>query len=128
MSARAIFGRNAIVRQLGVKSAAMVSKSPVWQTIAAELGLGNRSRTPNVKVGLAIAEENRAVANGDTTLDAVVRNETIRLAKKWMPKNSVATLIDELEKGNRTDDETREIINLTRLQKQDNNRFAPSKP
>ncbi len=44
--AKAAFGRNAIVRNLGVRSAAMVSKSSAWQTLAAELGLPRGKAKP----------------------------------------------------------------------------------
>jgi hypothetical protein len=63
-SARDLFGRNAIVRALGVTSAAMVSKSAVWQAIADELELRGPSRStsrrPAQRIGLDIAIEDQA--------------------------------------------------------------------
>lgn len=61
-SARKLFGRNRIAEQLECPKA-MVSKSPAWKAIAAELGLSGR--TPGVgqgeRVGLNIAAEQATV-------------------------------------------------------------------
>ena len=94
-----IYGRNAIARALGVKSTAMVSKSPAWIAIAGELGLSlNRSRRTQGtrhtqkpgKIGHDIAVEEKSMtpeagadnAPAEQVLETAERQETIRLINK----------------------------------------------
>jgi len=88
-SARELFGRNAIVRALGVRSPAMVSKSAVWQQIADDLGLRGRvkkgRRPEGQRIAMGIALEEAAVAAGDTAVDQAIRRETVRLIERAMP-------------------------------------------
>jgi hypothetical protein len=122
-SARRLFGRNVIVRELGVKSPAMVTNSPVWQGIANELGLRGRSskaRQPvKQRIGLGIALEQQAVASGESAVDEVVRRETIALVEKSMPAAEAEATIEKLQRGEITDDEARDLIEVLADQKQD---------
>lgn len=63
--ARALYGRNAIARRLGVNDPKMVGKSPAWTQIADDFDIPlQRDRSTGVakrkKVGLDIAEEEKA--------------------------------------------------------------------
>jgi hypothetical protein len=71
-AARRMFGRNAIARALGVKSAKMVSNSPAWKAIAAELQIplarerqanGTRNTKKNRRIGLDMADEEKSNQN-----------------------------------------------------------------
>jgi hypothetical protein len=124
-SARALFGRNAIVRALGVRSVAMVSRSSVWQAIADELKL----RVPNSgrlkkhglsqRIGMEIALEDKAEATSQTGLDQAVRRETIQLIEKSMPANEAAATIGKLQRGGLTDDAARDLVEVFVEQKRD---------
>jgi len=120
-SARELFGRNAIVRALGVRSAAMVSGSPVWQAIADELGLRGRStahRHPQ-RIGFDIALEDQAEATSEPVLDQTIQRETIRLIEKSMPAKEAEATIEKLQRGDLTDDAARELVEVLVQQQQD---------
>lgn len=120
---RELCGRNVIVRELGVKSGAMVSNSPVWQEIADELrlrGQPNLSKlTPEQRIGIEIASEQAAVASDDTVVDQVVQRETIAMVRRSMSAPEADVTIEKLRLGEITDEEARELITLTADQKQD---------
>jgi hypothetical protein len=123
-SARRLFGRNAIARALGVKAPAMITKSSVWREIASELGLSRevKGRRPGKakRVGEEIAQEEKAEAAGDTTEAEVLRNETIRLAEKSLPRKEADAIIERLVGGQIDDDQAREMINLAVEQRKEN--------
>jgi hypothetical protein len=122
-SARGLFGRNAIVRALGVKSAAMVSGSPVWQTIADELTLRGRSRSTSTqksqRIGLDIALEDQAEATSAPILDQAIQQETIRLIEKSMPAKEAEATIEKLRRGEITDDKARDLVEVFSQQQHD---------
>jgi hypothetical protein len=122
-NARVLFGRNAVVRALGVKSAAMVSNSPVWQAIADELKLRGPSRsTPrrhSQRIGLDIAMEDQAQATSAPILDQAVQQETIRLIEKSMPATEAKAIIEKLGRGDITDDAARELVDVVAQQQHD---------
>lgn len=137
--AREMFGRNAIARALGVKSAAMVSKSPAWFAIAEGLGLGlNRVRRTGTrhtqlpgKIGHDIAVEEKSAAPdvgadnapADQQLETAERQETIRrihamahagkTAKEKTDNSEAANvLIQKLQREECTDDQARHIVEM----------------
>jgi hypothetical protein len=123
-----MFGRNVIAKNLGVKSAKMVSRSAPWIAIAEALGLERRSGKAGpvkpAKVGHDIAIEQASLAASDTdenaAADAAVlraeREETLRrirqLAESNLPKakKSAKALYDEYQAGEKTDDQVRQTI------------------
>jgi hypothetical protein len=122
-SARDLFGRNVVVRALGVKSAAMVSNSPVWQAIADELKLRgpsrSKSRRPTQRIGLDIAVEDQAQAVSTPVLDQAVQQETIRLIEKSMPATEAEATIEKLLRGEISDDAARDIVDVFAEQERD---------
>jgi hypothetical protein len=112
-AAREMFGRNVIVRELGVKSPAMVTKSTAWQEIALDLDLDcearRATRPPTMKVGEQIGLESAAKAMGDTTTNQVFRNETIRLVSVYLADDAEA-IIDDLQRGQITDEDARKKV------------------
>jgi hypothetical protein len=122
-SARAMFGRNVIVRALRVKSAAMVSNSPVWQEIADELGLrGQTASRPSAgrsKVGLDVALEKHAEATPESVVDDVIRRETIRLIRTAMAGEEAEATIEKLQRGDFDDEAARDLIDLYSEQRRD---------
>lgn len=112
-SAQKTFGRNAIARELGVKAAAMVSKSPEWQAIADELKLPRgktTARRPKGKVGLEIALEEQASERSESAADVVVQAETIRLIQSSMSATAAEATIERLRRGEINDDQARELV------------------
>lgn len=123
-----MFGRNVIARDLGVKSAKMVSQSAPWVAIAEALGLprrtGKTKTNQPVRIGHDIAVEQASVAASDTdeyaAADAAIlraeREETLRrirqLAESDLPgtKQSAKALFDEYQAGEKTDDQVRQTI------------------
>jgi hypothetical protein len=122
-SDRQLFGRNVIVRALGVKSPAMVSNSTVWQGIADDLGLrgctkkGGRAR--GQRSGMEIALEEQAVASGNSAADQAIRRETIRLIEGAMPQKEAEATLEKLQRGEITDDQARELVEVHAEQKRD---------
>ena len=105
-AARDMFGRNAIVDVLGVKSPAMVSNSTVWRNeIAVPLRLEKKQPKRGKKIGAAIALEEASIQAGDTTVQDVFRRETIARIRKHLPEEAAQGLIEKLESGT-TDYET----------------------
>jgi hypothetical protein len=122
-SARDLFGRNVIMRALGVKSAAMVSKSLVWQAIADDLQLRRPAqsapRRPKQRMGLDMAMEDQAQATGTSILGQVVEQEAIRLIKNAMPAAMADATIEKLRRGDITDDDARELVAVFQQQQSD---------
>jgi hypothetical protein len=116
-----MFGRNAIARELGVKAPAMVTKSPDWQQLADELGL-SRGKDRNVpkrkRVGLDIALEESA-AKSQPVLELAVRQETVQLVKSSMSQSEANAVVDRLQRGEITDDQARDLIELVKDQKRE---------
>jgi hypothetical protein len=125
LAARKMFGRNATASALGVKAKAMVSKSPEWKDIAKELQLDGKSYPAKMRkrIGLCIAESEKSEAGGDTTIDTVIRNETISLIKNTynapQDKPVADDLIAKLEAGKISDDHVREFIEIHVEQQKD---------
>ena len=117
-SARKMFGRNAIVRELRVRSPAMVTKSAVWQAIRDELGLGRQSRRPK-KTGLDIALEDKAVATNNPVVEQAIRRETVQLVRKSMDAEKAEATIEKLQRGDISDDKARELAVVVAEQQQD---------
>jgi hypothetical protein len=125
-TAQDTYGRNAIVRALGVKSPAMVTKSPAWQSIADELGLRSRkpvaTHKPTQRIGLDIALEKQAEATSGTAIDDAIRRETIRLVRTSMPQAEAEATIEKLQRGEMSDDAAREVIRIYSEQQSDSRR------
>lgn len=126
-NARKVFGRNAIAHALGVKSAAMVTKSPAWRAIAAELHLlrnipGERRIDKNRRIGLDIAVEQAAGGVDDAACDPKERKETIRLIRKTMRQEDADEMIETLETDGIDDEKAREIVELYLDQQKDQKR------
>lgn len=121
-AAQTMFGRNAIVRALGVRSPSMVTRSPEWHAIADELGIRrgkHRNRVKGQKVGLDIALETQSTTRSESALDVAVRNETTRLIHESLPKRAAESLLEQLQQGTITDDRAREIVGLALDQRRD---------
>jgi hypothetical protein len=139
-AAQEVYGRNAIARALGVKSAAMVSKSPAWIAIAKELEIDLRRgracgtwRTVKPgKIGLEMALEQKSERPADTAdnapadagLESAERQVTIsminRLARsgkgakqKAERERAAEDLIRKLQRDEISDDDARQIVELT---------------
>ncbi|MDB5322191.1 MAG: hypothetical protein JWN40_3822 [Phycisphaerales bacterium] len=117
-AARKNFGRNHIARQIGCKSSAMVSKSLVYQTIKTELHLNDKRRTPQ-RTGLDVAANRVAHDAGNSTIDAVVANETRALLRKHLQPTDAEAAIDKLDAGQMTDEQARELVDVYREQRSD---------
>jgi hypothetical protein len=93
----------------------MVSKSPAWQEIAAELRLGRedgRRLDKSKRIGMQIATDRQAADEGASALDAVIRKETISIIRKSLPKDTADAVINLLETGQATDEQAREILEM----------------
>ena len=111
--AQRLFGRNVITEALGVKSAAMVSYSPVWQAIADDLGLRRTKKDKShrgQRIGMEIALEEQAVATSHSAADEASWRETIQLIEAAMPQTEAEATIEKLHRGEMTDDQAREVI------------------
>ncbi len=124
------FGRNVIVKALGVRSPNMVSKSPVWTAIAKELGIPLKRdkargtlRTPKVgKIGLDIALEEASMASAedadpDAQLLIAERKETLRMIGS-LPPEQAELIVAKYDAGEMTDEQAREMVR-TLLDKMD---------
>jgi hypothetical protein len=106
-----IFGRNQVARALGVRSRAMVTKSPPWQQIAAELRLSKKNGRATVhRIGMTVALEQAAVAGGESEVENVIRRETINLVEQSMPQQEAEATIEKLHRGEMTDNQVREMV------------------
>ena len=113
----------------------MVSKSKPWLSLGEDFpflrtqGVSNR---PTKKIGLAIAEEEKALETGDTTAAEVGKRETIALLDKAIanvhnPSTKIADKIrqglsgtkDELIGGEIDVTKARKILELYESQRQD---------
>ena len=132
-AAQRMFGRNAVAKALGVKSAKMVSRSPVWAEIADTLGLPRRSRDRSApsgpgqqRIGLEIAAERAsqrapetsAHAPSDATIVHEEREATLarirELAESGKDKavEHAKAIYDKYAAGEMTDEEVRETVAL----------------
>jgi hypothetical protein len=123
-AARKMFGRNALVKALGVKAPAMVSKSEAWQEIVRELRLPRRGKGSgglrgDRRIGTELALERKGEEAGDTTAAEVTRRETIELARQRLAPKEAEDLVSKLERGETDDDDAREIIRLASESMQD---------
>lgn len=98
--ARALVGRNAISRALGV-SQGMVSKSPAYKHIAADFHLLrdtpalNKSRA----IGLDIAIEDKAVSEDDPVVEEAARREAAGIIRSKLDEEDADLLIGQMECG-----------------------------
>ena len=122
-SARKLFGRNAIARALGAKAPAMVSNSPVWQEIADELKLRGVPKSPGPspqrRIGMDIAIEEKAVSDGEAVVDQVIRQETVCIVQEAMPRKEAEATIEKLVRGEISDDQARELTEVFGAQTRD---------
>ncbi len=129
--AQQLFGRNVVARELGVKSRAMVSKSPAWREIAEELKLGkeDRRRLPTKRIGIAIAVQQSAASLADPVGEEAILNETINLLRTSLPRVAAEEAIERLRLGETTVDNAEELLREFREQQRDRrtNR-TPRKP
>ena len=120
--ARKIFGRNVIVKALGVRSSSMVSKSPAWIAIAEELEIPLRrkkatgtSRTRQTgKIGFDKASEQASLAAADASdpaapLLAAEREETLCMIRQ-LPKEQAQPIFEKYEAGEMTDKQARTTV------------------
>ena len=123
-AARKTFGRNAIAKKLGVKAPAMVSKSEAWQEIAGELQFGKKHHAgkPRKRTGLDLAVAEASEACSDSAADEAVRNETLRLIQRTLPREAAEALSNQLSIGNISDDKARQMIETYQDQEKDRKR------
>ena len=132
-----LFRRNPLADRLGGESARkMVSKSPVWISLADEFELPrktNKTATKRPKkIGYVIAGETAAEAAGDTTEANVIRRETVALLDKAIAnvrnpdreerkiyREALVAVKDQLTRGAIDDDAARKIVELHQSQQQD---------
>lgn len=111
-SARKTFGRNTIVKALGVKSGAMVTKSPAWKQAATELGLSpykmQRMSRPR-KTGLDIAVEEKTEAT-DPVADDVERRDAIRYVNKHLKGQYAEAIVAGLNSGKIPPERVEEMV------------------
>ncbi len=116
--AQKFFGRNAVVKRLGVKegSAGLVSKSKPWLELADAIGLRRKSGR-GAKVGLNIALEQKADADDSSVAAVATSRETeariqaaIESATGKKEKEGFVVLLDKFTRGEVTDDQAREIV------------------
>lgn len=119
--AEKMFGRNALVKHLGL-TAGTVSGTDVWQKqIKPDLfperpgDALSKLRHSGGKVGFEIAVEWAGGARGDQTSDAVVRNETVAMIRAaTLPQDAKDQIESQLQTGAITDDEARYCLECYR--------------
>jgi hypothetical protein len=128
-AAQRIFGRNAITRALGVKSARLVGETTTWKSLVALLGLRSKTtsiarhilREELVKSNTAVTMESRPVhsyAAVDTELMDAEREETLRCIREFSQshkkdaKEAARSIYEKYKKNEMTDDQVRETIAL----------------
>jgi hypothetical protein len=104
LSARALFGRNRLVRSLGVKSGAMVSKTKAWKSIRADLHLGATRRRSR------FASAAPQLASANPTLDAVCDAELKAMLDELGSRGEV--LRRSLESGDQTAEQVLETARI----------------
>lgn len=120
-SARKTFGRNPIVRALGVKSGAMVTKSPAWKKVASELGLSPykmRRLSRSRKTGFDIAVEEKA-ASADPVADEVERRDAIRYVNKHLEGREAEAIIDGIQNGTVPPERVEEMVKILLTDRED---------
>jgi hypothetical protein len=121
-AAQETFGRNALAREFQVKSATMVTNSAEWKAIAEELQLPRgktRNRRVPQKIGLDIAIEQQSSQTARFGVDLASMKETIRKIRKSMDKDAAERLIEQLDRGDISEDQALQIAELARDQKRD---------
>jgi hypothetical protein len=123
-AARKMFGRNAIAKKLSVRAPAMVSNSEAWREIASELQLDkkNNAGRPRKRTGLDDAVAESSEASSDSAFDEAVRNETLRLIQRALPREVAEALSNQLSIGTTSDDKARQIIEAYQEQEKDKKR------
>jgi hypothetical protein len=135
--AQHLFGRNAVARALGVKSARMVSQSPAWVHIADALGLPRRRRdragrrpSGGRRVGLDMAVEEASTAAPETSEYAPAemaitrgeREKTLARIRKLAESGrdeavpQAKALYEKYEAGELTDEQVRQTVDLVMAQ------------
>ena len=133
--ARKLFGRNAIVRALGIRSPKMVSDSTAWRRRARELRLMTNgpvaaAAPPFKKIGQEIAEEQAGLAYAEQHDPAAIaerseREETLRRIREFadgLPdtargkqlKVEVEAIFHKYDAGEMTDEQARRNVDLLR--------------
>jgi hypothetical protein len=124
-AARKIYGRNVIVRALGVKSSSMVSNSPAWREIADDLNLVPSSGDSRKSLGsmtrhnLDLVVDNHGEGTRDAVLDIVVDRETYALVRRSMPEPQASQVIERLHAGTLSDEDARVMVDMYEEQKKD---------
>ena len=134
--ARAIFGRNAIARRLGVRGKAMISKSPIWQQIAVELDLHSVKRLKHYKrvkmkkALTALAEHDESCVSDELSREET-REQIERRADEILPRLSderaerfreiVEAIKASVETGTPTGHRALEVLELAIQQFRDGN-------
>lgn len=119
-SATEIFGRNAVARTLGIKSRAMVSKSPAWCEIAEDLKLSAKHRRRRRRIGQDIAIEYASVESfAEDEASRQAHATAIRFIEQAMPKQAAQETIEKLQRGEISDEEIAQIAALCREQQID---------
>lgn len=115
-SARKLFGRNVVAAALGVKSRAMVTKSPAWRDVASALRLGAdglRRLNPSMTTGYGYALDEKAATSGDPVADEVERRDAIRFVRKKLKKGEEAdAIVAGLENGDISPEQAEEMVKL----------------
>jgi hypothetical protein len=117
-NARKAFGRNVIARELRCKASAMVSASPVWRAIAAELGLESPKTTGSrTRVGLARAIEE--AASKDPDIGESVGKADLRATIAKLPAKERDDLQAKLDSGEISPDQALTVLKLTQEQRRE---------
>ena len=130
--ARKLFGRNVIVRALGVRSRVMVSRSPAWEAIANDLGIplarhrlrGTQHTEEPSRIGQEMAVEEQSAAPkaradnrpSDAVLVDAEKETTLRAIRrlaesgKEKSKEAAQSLHHKYEAGEMTDEQVRQTV------------------
>jgi len=108
------FGRNYIARHADpkIRSKALISSSQVWIGIADALDIPRGQKKGRKKVGLAIAEESKAISNGNITANEVEKRDVIRAIQKdgQLDPTAKSAWIEQIENGKMTADRAHELL------------------
>lgn len=116
-AAKELFGRNVIVRELGVRAPSMVSRSEPWTAMAKELGFelrrgqarGSKAAPKRGPIGLELAVEQKSVAEAETQLDLTVQRETKKMISN-LPTKEGDPILAKYDAGELTDDQARQLV------------------
>ena len=118
-----MFGRNAIVKELGVRAPAMVSRSKPWLEMAQELKLdckANRQPKERKQIGMDIALEESLRSGENPVVDQAIQRETnqrqrgmlISSIRQRLPTEQAEATIEQLERGDMTDEQVIELLDF----------------